>query len=123
MNTTQFGPKVSTALYIQRNWLIALHFKSSSAHNRSGDHAPENVIPACQLTLKNLQLDYLDLYLIHGPIQCRKGASFPFKEEDIMGYSPEAIGKCWEVSQSFEIDPLISLPFILCIPREGKERV
>ena len=27
------------------------------------DHAPEDVLPACELTLKNLQLDHLDLYL------------------------------------------------------------
>ena len=31
---------------------------------RSNSHAPEDVLPACQTTLKNLQLDYLDLYLV-----------------------------------------------------------
>jgi diketogulonate reductase-like aldo/keto reductase len=31
------------------------------------NHAPENVLPALRQTLADLQLSYIDLYLIHHP--------------------------------------------------------
>ncbi|GLJ37269.1 hypothetical protein SUGI_0756040 [Cryptomeria japonica] len=57
------------------------------------DMSPERVRPAFNRTLNELQLDYLDLYMIHWPFRLRDGASRPPKPGDVLDVDMKAVWK------------------------------
>ena len=58
-------------------------------------HKQEHVIPALKQTLKDLQLDYLDLYLIHWPVAFKHGVGFPSGDEDYLSLDEVPIIETW----------------------------
>lgn len=47
-------------------------------------HNPEDILPELKQTLNQLQLEYLDLWLMHWPIAQKKGTQLPTKDEDMV---------------------------------------
>jgi len=60
-------------------------------------HAEEDVIPACRQTLKDLQLEYLDLYLIHWPFPNHHapGVDVDSRDPHAVSYVHENYMKTW----------------------------
>ncbi|ERN11058.1 hypothetical protein AMTR_s00024p00110840 [Amborella trichopoda] len=61
------------------------------------DNHPDGVLPALHQTLQRLQLEYLDLYLIHFPARLKGGIkTAEFREEDILPIDLEGTWKAME---------------------------
>ena len=62
----------------------------------NASHGEENVVPALNQTLGDLQLDYLDLYLIHWPVALKKGTEMPEKASDFVPLSEVQLTSTWK---------------------------
>ena len=64
-------------------------------------HAPEDIMPALKQTLSALQLDHLDLYLMHWPLAFKKsvGLSMPESQADFASMTEVPIENTWQAMQ------------------------
>ncbi|CAL5016722.1 unnamed protein product [Urochloa decumbens] len=61
---------------------------------------PDLVLPSLRETLKNLQMEHVDLYLIHWPVALKPGPiAFPAKKEDAVPLDVEGVWRAMEECQ------------------------
>ncbi|KAL5995472.1 Non-functional NADPH-dependent codeinone reductase 2-like [Asimina triloba] len=60
----------------------------------------DRILPALNKTLRNLGLEYIDLYLIHWPVSMKPGEhAFPFNKDDLLPMDFKAVWEAMEECQ------------------------
>jgi len=70
-------------------------------------HAPEHVRPALEDTLDDLQLDTLDLYLIHWPVALERGIEYPESPSDFVSLEEVPLTETWAAMEELKQDGLV----------------
>lgn len=79
------------------------------------DAHPQHVLPAIQKTLRNLNMDYLDLYLIHWPVSARPGIyDYQIKKEDFFPMDFKGVWAAMEECQKLGLTKLIGVSNFSC---------
>ena len=62
-------------------------------------HYKSEVIPSLKQSLRDLQTDYLDLYMIHWPVALKKEVIFPKKSDDLASLEEIPLSETWEAME------------------------
>lgn len=96
-------------------------FVTSKLWNDS--HAKEDVLPALEQTLKDLQLEYLDLYLMHWPVAQKKGVAMPESEEDMISLNDLPLEETWAGMEEAQMKGLAKAIGVSNFGKENLEKL
>ncbi|KAG1358791.1 Deoxymugineic acid synthase 1 [Cocos nucifera] len=75
----------------------------------------DRVVPALRESLRNLQLDYLDLYLVHWPLSLKPGGTaFPINKDDILPLDLKSVWEAMEECQRLGLAKSIGVSNFSC---------
>jgi alcohol dehydrogenase (NADP+) len=97
MNEQEVGAALSGALQSGQVKRQELWITSKLWNNA---HAKKHVRPALEKTLRELQLDYLDLFLIHWPVHFQANVMFPKRSEEYIVPEAIPIGETWQAMET-----------------------
>ncbi len=96
MNEQEVGTALNTALKAGQVKREELWITSKLWNNA---HAEKHVRPALEKTLRELQLDYLDLFLIHWPVHFQPNVLFPRRPEEFLASTAIPVGETWQAME------------------------
>lgn len=96
-NEEEVGAAIKEAVKTQKIQRDSLWVTSKLWNNA---HIPEDVEPALKKTLADLQLEYLDLYLIHWPVAFRPQVFFPKGAADYLPLEQVPIIETWQALEA-----------------------
>uniref|UniRef100_A0A803MBT1 NADP-dependent oxidoreductase domain-containing protein n=1 Tax=Chenopodium quinoa TaxID=63459 RepID=A0A803MBT1_CHEQI len=80
-----------------------------------GDAHPNLVVPGLQKSLRNLKMEWIDLYLIHWPLSCQPGKNdFPIKEDDFLPMDFQGVWAAMEECQKLGLAKCIGVSNFSC---------